>query len=244
MRQDEPLVRGYSVTHPTGEVQLPTQSGWDQVIYAKSGLFEARTSDEAWTVLPNMVLCVGDGTRLRLLTRKPTAVRCLYLRSTLAALPASISVVNVDGLTRELLLHAVESSPLDLDSPVSAALVTLLIDRLSAPPVTSLQLPLPNDDRAQRFAEAVLNSPVNTLNVSVRSSGASRRTIERLFRVETNMTLAEWQRRVRVLAAVEKMATGHSVTSAATAVGYGSPSSFVAAFRSEFGTTPRAFMAR
>lgn len=234
-------MRGYAVTHPAGEVQLPTQPGWVQVIYAKTGLFVARTDRASWTVPPHRAMVVADGTRIRLLTRAPTAVRCLYVTTDLA--PESESrVVDIGPLARELVLHAVESAPLGGDDPIEAALITLLAHHLSLLPTEELRLPLPGDPRARRLAETLLIDPSLPLHAAIAGVGAGRRTLERLFREETRMTLAGWQRRARVLAAVELMAATHSVTSAAAMVGYATPSSFVVAFRSELGVTPRVFI--
>lgn len=243
MRQSDPLVRGYAVTHPIGDVQLPTQRGWDQVIYATSGLFVARTEREQWIVPAHRALCIGDESLVRLTTRKPTVMRCLYLHADLDALADSIHVVTMPALTRELLLHAVEASPLDMDHPPDRALTTLLIDRLASHPAAPLHLPSPTDPRARELANAIRAVPATTLDAAIAGIAASRRTLERLFRTETAMTPAAWQRRARVLAAIELMADGGGVTDAAVSVGYATPSSFVAAFRSELGETPRAFMA-
>lgn len=242
MRQIEVVVRGYAVTHPAGDVQLPTQPGWDQIIYASSGVFVAGTDRETWTVPPHRAMCVGDGTPLQLTTRKPVVFRGLYLRTHLGAVSEPIRVINVSALTRELLLHAVELCPLDLSSPVESALITLLIDRLSSHRTAALRLPLPVDRRATLLAGALIADPATTLGMAIGDVAASRRTLERLFLSETGMTLAGWQRRARVLAAIELMAAGETVTTAAISVGYATPSSFVAAFRSELGETPRAFM--
>ncbi|MGI9595819.1 MAG: hypothetical protein ACR2QK_06650, partial [Acidimicrobiales bacterium] len=178
----DPEVRGYAVTHPIGEVQLPTQDGWQQIIYAKSGLFVARSDRRTWTIPPHRALCVGDGSRIRLQTRKQTAVRCLYLRREIEAIGPTVRVVNVTALTRELLLHAVESSPLDLNEPIDSALLTLLIDRLSSQPSEALELPLPSDGRARRLAERLLANPELGLDRAMAPVGAGRRNLERMFR--------------------------------------------------------------
>ncbi len=242
MRQHEPRVRGYAVTHPVGEVHLPTQDGWQQIIYARSGLFVASTDRQTWTVPPNRALWVADDSRIRVQTRRRTVIRCLYLRDGLPVGDPAIRVISVSPLTRELLLHAVESCPLDTEDRVDGALVTVLVDQLSAQSTEALELPLPRDGRAAAMAEAILADPATSIDGALASARAARRTIERLFRAETQMTLAGWRRRVRVLAAIESMAAGRSVTEAGGEVGYATPSSFVAAFRAELGQPPRLFM--
>lgn len=242
MRQDEPLVRGYAVTHPPGEVRLPTLAGWHQVLYARSGALVARTARASWTVPAHRVLCIGDTTRVRVSTSRPTSVRCLYLRVELEAVPPSVRVTNVPSFTRELLLHAVSRCPLGDRAAIDVALVTLLVDQLVSLPEVGLRLPLPVDARALDLAERIDRDPARPLRALVSGVGASRRTLERLFRSETKMSPAAWQRRARMLIAVERLSLGDSVTEVASAVGYATPSSFAAGFRAELGTTPQAFV--
>lgn len=55
------------------------------------------------------------------------------------------------------------------------------------------------------------------------------------------MSFGAWRYRLRLLTAMEQLAYGASVTQAALEVGYESPSSFIAAFRSMFGKTPARY---
>jgi AraC-like DNA-binding protein len=75
----------------------------------------------------------------------------------------------------------------------------------------------------------------------VRGSGASRRTLERLFQRETGISLGRWRQQARLLHAMRRLAHGESVTSIALEVGYESPSAFIATFSNAFGTTPGRF---
>ncbi|MFP4513915.1 MAG: helix-turn-helix domain-containing protein, partial [Acidimicrobiales bacterium] len=121
------------------------------------------------------------------------------------------------------------------------ALLTVLLDQLDGLPSAPLQLPTPVDPRARDVATALLDDPAVSLGHVARSVGSSRRTLERRFRAETAMTLAAWRRRARLLRALELLADGTSVTTTAMTVGYATPSSFVASFKAELGTTPGTF---
>ena len=176
-------------------------------------------------------------------TPRRTAIRTLYIHRDLGALDPTVRIISMPPLARELLLRAVESAPLDLDDERSAALCRLLFAELADQAAMPLHLPLPSDGRARRLAEEIVASPAATLGELLTRAPAARRTCERLFKSETGLTLAGWQRRARILAAIELLGHGTTVTTAAAEVGYATPSSFVVAFRSETGATPTAFLA-
>jgi AraC-like DNA-binding protein len=54
--------------------------------------------------------------------------------------------------------------------------------------------------------------------------------------------IAIWLRRLRFVDALHALRAGRSVTDAAFDAGYAAPSAFIAAFKREFLTTPRAFV--
>ena len=68
--------------------------------------------------------------------------------------------------------------------------------------------------------------------------GRSERTLSRLFRAETGMTLPQWRARLRLQHALALLAAGEPVTSVAMACGFSSPSAFIETFRSAVGSTP------
>ena len=237
-----PRVRSYSITHPPGRVSLPTQPGWDYLVFAHLGLFTAITETQAWTIPTHRALCVPNGTHVRIETARRTSIRSLYIDERLDVLGTDVRVVSLTPLTRELVAHAISTAPMNLDDPANAAMITLLADRLASAPDTPLQLPLPVDPIARAVAASIMSDPAIGLDDLLRAAGASRRTIERRFKSETRMSLGQWRRRARVLAALAGLSQGDSVTRVAVTVGYSSPSSFVSAFRSELGSAPRHFM--
>lgn len=235
-------MRSYSITHPPGRVSLPTQPGWDYLVFAHSGLFTAITERQAWTIPAHRALCVPDGTRVQIQTARRSAIRCLYFGVGLDVVGDVVRVVNLAPLTRELMSHAVLTAPMNLEAPASGAVITLLTERLASEPDAPLHLPLPVDPVAKEVAASIISDPAIDLEHQLQSANASRRTIERRFKSETFMSLGQWRRRARILAAVSMLAQGDSVTRVAVTVGYASPSAFVSAFRSELGAPPREFM--
>ncbi|MEZ5349478.1 MAG: helix-turn-helix transcriptional regulator [Microthrixaceae bacterium] len=241
-RHPESKVRSYAITHPPGRVSLPTQPGWDQLAFTHSGLFTAHSESRSWLIPANRALCVPDGIRLRIETTGRVAIRCLYTRVELGVLGSEVRVIDLDPLSRELVDHAVGSAPMTLDQPADGALIVLLAEQLAHHPDAPLQLPFPVDPIARTLASAVMSEPASSLADQLRRAAASRRTLERRFKAETGSSLGQWRRRARVLSALAMLADGDSVTSVANRIGYASPSSFIAAFRAELGSSPRDFM--
>jgi AraC-like DNA-binding protein len=241
-RRVMPAVRSYSITHPPGLVSLPTEAAWDQLVYAESGLFTAHAESRAWTIPAYRALCVLDGTRLQIETTRRSAIRCVYFASRLDVLTGEARVVSLDSLMRELIAHAVRKAPIDLSEPADAALITLFAEARADQPALSLRLPLPADPVVRAIATAVMSDPASSLDTHLQRAGASRRSSERRFRIETGMSIGQWRTRARILAAVALLSEGDSVTRVAMDVGYATPSSFVAAFRSELHASPREFM--
>jgi AraC-like DNA-binding protein len=244
--QTEPAVRSYAVTHPAGTVVVPQPAGWDQLVHASSGVMTVRTADARWVVPRHRAVWVPSGVGHTIELGGRVKLRSLYLRAGLAGLAGDgARPVNVTPLLRELILQAVADAPLWLDRPRDARLVGVLVDHLELLDDIPLQLPTPIDPRAVAVADAILADPGGPapLAALARDAGASVRTVERLFRAETTMTVQQWRSRARLLAGLELLASGASVTAAAVRCGYSSPSAFGAAFKAELGVSPRAYVA-
>jgi AraC-like DNA-binding protein len=167
-------------------------------------------------------------------------MRTLYLAPRLSrSLPAGCQVLSVSPLLRELILHAVALGGLHRRVPAQARLIGVLLDQLRVLPAPALTLPQPRDPRAVKVAGALRANPGDPRPLAVLvGRGASLRTLERRFRVETGMTLGRWRQQLRLVEALRLLAVGAPVTSVALDVGYDSPSAFVSVFRRTFGTTP------
>jgi AraC-like DNA-binding protein len=75
-----------------------------------------------------------------------------------------------------------------------------------------------------------------------RAAGVSRRTMTRLFDNDVGMSFDRWRTHVRLRAALPMLAEGQPVSRVAHAVGYATPSAFLAAFRRTVGTSPSRYL--
>jgi hypothetical protein len=235
----EPAVRGYAVTHPPGVAEVHIQPGWDQLLYTASGVLTAYVDGHGWTVPADRALWIPAGQRAVVRNRRPVAVRALFLPSGPDPRPPGVRAVAVPHFGRELLLHMVARCPLYADRPAHLALRTLLTDELERWTSASLGLPVPRDPRGRAFVDAVRDAPARS---DPARAGASTRTLERIFRRETGLSLGAWRRRANIMASLDTLLATGSVTDAAMAAGYGTPSAYITAFRRELDTTPGSFL--
>ena len=159
---------------------------------------------------------VGPGwTRPSRRDARPRLDATLYLHPSLVArLPATCCVVHVSPLLRELLLEAVRRRTLDRRNPSERHLIDVLIDQMARLPISPLDLPMPRDPRGARAAALARAAPNVRLRLAqlARESGASARTLERVFRAETGLAVGAWLQRARMLRALELLAASTAVT--------------------------------
>lgn len=242
MRQVEPDVRSYAVTHTGGSVVLPSAPGWDQFVHAASGVMTVQADATRWVVTPERGVWVPDGVEHRIDLLGTVRLRTLYLRAGLAGVEGGVRALRLSPLLRELVLHVVAVAPLWLTSAPDQRLIGVLADQIRAQDPVPLRLPWPVDERARALASAIVADPTASIAALAPGAGASVRTLERLFVAETTLTPQRWRRRARLLHATTLLARGSSVTDAAVASGYATPSAFTAAFRGETGTTPTRYL--
>lgn len=238
-------VRGLAVTYRDGHRLDRHTHPWAQLVYASSGAMRVATPAATWLVPPTRAIWVPGGTPHEIEMRGTVAMRTLYLApSDPDARLAACRAIEVAPLLRELILHIVRLGMLDADNPSHARLEGLLVDLLAAGETAPLELPLPADARARNFAERLLAGPeAPSLADLARGSGASLRTLQRLFLAETGLSIEAWRGRARMQQAVVSLSNGAPVTLAALDAGYQSPSAFIAAFKRTFGVTPARWRA-
>jgi len=214
---------------------------WHQLVYASRGVMTVRTPEGAWVVPIHRGVWVPAGTRHSIQMSGAVSLRTLYLVPRLGpSLPDKPRVISISPLLRELILRIVEIDSLSLRVPAHAHLVSVLLDHLHVMQSDAVHLPLPRDARAKRIAAILQKEPSDTRSLVELSklAGASKRTLERLFKIETGLGFGKWRQQLRLGHALRLLAAGDAVTTVALDVGYDSISAFISAFRLTFGKTP------
>ena len=215
-----------------------------QLVFASVGVMTVRTRQSIWVVPPLRAVWIPAKTPHAIVMSGAVSMRTLYfLPALIQRLPRGCFVLSVSALLRELILHACNYPKLSQKRRSERAIIEIVVDQLEAAHAVPLQLPHPEDPRAMKVAQALLDDPgkQRTLERLCADCGASKRTIERLFLVETNMTFGRWRQQLRLLHALRLLASGEKVTAAALEAGYASTSAFISMFRKQLGTTPTQY---
>ena len=217
----------------------------DQLVYASRGVMTVRTKDGIWVVPTDRAVWIPARIPHTIAMSGIVAMRTLYLRKRLAkALPRNCCVVNVSALLRELILRACAFRELRRKVAQQRHLIEIILDQLDAIQTVPLQLPnvIPTRERAESL-QILHDDPSDSRPLSelCRLSGASKRTVERLFQQDAGMTFGKWRQQLRLMRAMQLLAEGSKVTHAALEAGYSTPSAFISMFRKTLGTTPASY---
>lgn len=238
---DQPVAL-MSKTFPAGFSIAPHRHARDQLLYAAAGTMRVRTEAHSWIVPPDRALYVPAGVEHAVMMRGPLEMRTLYIDpAAIAGLPRTPVVIAARDLLRALVLAL-------LDEPVTYAagsrasrIAALVLDEIVRAEPLALSIPMPSDRRLLKLCEALIEAPDSpqSLDDWADRTGASRRTLARLFLAECQMSFTAWRQRVRFHSALDRLSLGEPVADVARGHGYRSASAFSAAFRQVLGLTPR-----
>lgn len=226
-----------------------SSTGWHehpihQLVHAAAGVMRVRTRRGTWVVPPRRAVWVPAGLEHEVQMVSSVAMRTVYIvPGALPGAPPESCVVPVSPLLAELILEALR---IPRPYPLGGAeerLFQVLLDRISFREVLPLELALPESPLLLRIARELQADPAGrrTLEEWASASGMSARTLARDFRRETRLSFGAWRAQLRLLRALELLASGSSVTDAALELGYEGTSAFISAFRRHMGTTPARY---
>lgn len=235
----------------------PHHPPWGQLAYCGSGLLQVTVADrpidgsagrETTTIVPpSRAVWIPPGARHAVTMLEASQLLTLYVDASVVQPDwHSTRVLVVSPLLRELVL-AMDQPHHAVHAQRQRALATLVLAEMAHAPTQPLGVPMPDPQRGDRrlraLCEAVLNAPAQhaTLAAWAIDSGASERTLARLFREELGMGFQRWRQQVVLAHALPMLARGAPVSQVAAASGYASDSAFSAMFRAALGQPPTRF---
>lgn len=213
-----------------------------QLVYAAEGVVTVTTPNGVWVAPPSRAVWVAPDVEHSVRASSRAVMNNLFLVPNLArrlALP-TCCVVAVPDLLRALLAHGARMPALYEETGPDGRIVEVIVDQIRILETQPLHLPAPGDPRLKAITDALIANPADkrTLTQWARVSGASVRTLARLFPRQTGMNFAQWRQQARLLEALRRLALRQPVTTVALDLGYDSPSAFIAIFKKAMGATP------
>ena len=242
---------------------LPHQHDWAQLAVSTTGTVHLRVPNATFVVPPGRALWIPPQVEHAVTMVETAELRTLYIYQAVGQcgprLPAAdeapptalwqrCRVLEVSELMLALVrdlstvsdeAQAPNASLLAREQHVSA----LLLDELQRATQLNLRIDMPRDKRLHSLCQSVLRDPLAhaSLQAFAHDSGASLRTVARLFRQELCCTYLQWRQQVILAKAVQLGASGLPIGQIAAELGY-TPSAFSAMVQRAVGLSPARFL--
>jgi len=240
---------------------VPHAHPWGQVALSSTGVIRVTAPHGSYIVPPSRAVWIPPGVEHAVTVIEDAELLTLYLHQPRARFGPARSaaesagwrqcrVLEVSSLLLALALQ-LDASP---DAPRAAPsretlarerrLAALLLDELRRAAPVRLGIDLPQEKRLRRLCEAVIEAPSRhaTLAAWAADTGASARTLTRLFRSELGTSFVQWRQQVLLARAVPLAARKLPMARIAAELGYASPSAFAAMVRRSVGAPPSRFL--
>jgi AraC-like DNA-binding protein len=213
-----------------------------QIFLVTAGALLLTTAEGTWAMPAGHVAWIPPGLHHEAVSHGPLRALGAYLPpSRCAGLPERPALLRRSALltaTLERLGTAVVQ-----DGARTRRLLAVLLDEIATAEHDALDLPLPRSPPLVKLVRALMEDPAERrgLDTLARDFALSRRSLTRLFRQETGLSVGQWRLRRRVIAAIALLAEGRSVTDTALTLGYESIGAFAQSFRKVTGMPPTAY---
>lgn len=239
-------IAAMSKTFRHGEEIEPHHHPRDQFLFSVTGVMRVHTRTEAWIVPPDRAVYLPAHVEHSIGIRGVVTMSTLYIAHRAHDdLPETPTVLEVSPLLRELVLAMIDEPVIYDEQGRGGAVAQLIFAEIGRARRLPLVIPMPRDARLLRVCNGLLADPSSRLTLGdwAGVSGASVRTLARLFEEELGLGFVAWRQRVRFHNALEAIVSGEPIARVAERNGYRSASAFSAAFRTAMGHAPSSVRA-
>ncbi|MFT4064732.1 AraC family transcriptional regulator [Paraburkholderia sp.] len=247
-RTDGPaLLAFWGSDEPGSEFRLGTREyDWHrhargQLFCIDQGFVRLQTVRGSWMLPPQRAGWIPPGVEHKASVSGALSGWGVMLRpDVICELPTQPCVMGVSELLRALVRRVAGWRVMDTLRAEQTRIVAVLLDEIRLSREEKLYLPIPAERRLLALANHLIAHPEESRGFDelAGSFGLSGRTARRYFVAQTGMSFSRWRQLARLTLALERLAAGEGVAQVADALGYATPSNFIAMFRKAFGESP------
>lgn len=215
-----------------------------QLLYAIQGNMEVTIDNKYFLLPPARAIFIPSKLPHKACSTQIVKYRSIYFDPNyFKNLPQAIKVINVSALLKESIKQACTICLNDTSQLYENALAQLIIEEVKRTQSSPFFLELPEDHRLQKILNYLKEKQILSENADIIASrfGMSTRTLSRLCMKELGISFYQWYQQLRLLKAIEKIATGLSTHEVASLLGYSNDSAFITMFKRFTGVTPSKF---
>ena len=215
-----------------------------QLLYCSRGSFHLQIKNKEFLVPPSRAIWIPSKMQHHAYAEKQVSYRSLYFDiHFFKRLPTQMKVINVNSLLKQLILRAcLFESDYPKNSPESR-IALVIIDEINTATVEPFSIPLSTHTVLNSIKRYLLDHLASkpTLTQIAKEFHINQKTLSRLCKKETGMTLEQWVMQIKLLKAIEMITPGATTTLTAQTLGYSNDSAFIYRFKKLTGKTPSEF---
>ncbi|WP_299004021.1 helix-turn-helix transcriptional regulator [uncultured Shewanella sp.] len=239
-------MEGIVATHEANTIGTPHHHTWCQLQYAVKGTMNIIADNQSFVIPPQRAVWLPKYITHQVNNLSTVDYRSLHISDELGEeIGNKIKVIEVSDFLKELILRGCNAwqQPYHTDH-IDRAMMTLIIEEIKHATESPLHLPWPSDPRLKTICQILQKNPADnrTLPELAALSGASVRTLNRIFIKECQLGFSDWRQKLRVLIGLERLQTNTSITQVALDLGYSSSSSFIQVFKKHLHASPKSYL--
>lgn len=215
-----------------------------QLIYASHGTLQVMSQRPVFMVPPQFAVWIPPSVEHSVSAAMPIDYCSLFIDTSASQLlPKQSQLLHLTTLLKELTQAVAQDTEVG-HAQARMRLSAVILDQLQRLRPARVALPMPNSARLYPLVEHLLHSPGQPVELSDWAArlAMSARTLTRLFRQQTGLTLGQWVQHLKVLKAIERLQSGESVKAIAFELGYQQSSAFISMFKRVTGQTPTDYI--
>ncbi|WP_241640288.1 AraC family transcriptional regulator [Rosenbergiella epipactidis] len=235
-----------AIDYQQGEEDPPHYHREGQLLYATRGVMLVKTEGKSWVIPPQRALWIPPLHEHSYQILSQTHLRAVYFsRPFIEQCDAFVHKEDVHVISTTPLLKILISSLFEqhYSKQNQRKIAELLVNLFHEAQPLAAELPMPEKVPLSLAIRPLIIEQRWNLPMSDLADIAllSERSFTRLFKADTGISFRVWKQRARIYLALDLLAKEVSIKQVAYQLGFSSPASFTAAFRSITGSVPRDF---